>query len=158
MAMENIEVETITFDEEDVEVYLEGEVVSALEKIERLRKKNQVPKELLNKDIVELNEPFLLQIEKGKKIKESINQQLNVKNQGCERLWGEIFLLKKDLEKEKTQLSFNKENGKGTDNLNDLLEAQRVSTIRTGLVFEANEHNRRIKRKETNYLCANNKR
>lgn len=41
MAIDNIEVEAINFDGEEAEVELEGEMVSALEEIEGLRKKNK---------------------------------------------------------------------------------------------------------------------
>jgi len=74
MAIENMQLEAIDFDEDEGEVHLEGELVGALEEIERMRKKNKSHKELLDKEKVETVEAFLLQIEEGKKIQGSLNQ------------------------------------------------------------------------------------
>lgn len=105
-------------------------------KIQRLRKKNKEQKELLVKDKVEAIESLLLQIEEGKKILETLNEQLNEKNQASERIEGEIVSLWKELEKEKTQLRFNEIFGKGTKTLNEFLKAQRVSNDKTSLGIE----------------------
>jgi len=72
-----------------------------------LRKKNKVLKESLTKEKFEAMEPLLLQIEEGKKIQKSMNQQLNEKVQECEKLEGEVVLLTKGLGRAKTQLIFN---------------------------------------------------
>jgi len=88
-----------------------------------LRRKNNTLKESLIKEKVEVVEPLTFQIEEGKEIQDSLNQQLNDKIQACERLEGEIMLLKKELEKTKTELSFNQKFSKGTEDLNEILEA-----------------------------------
>jgi len=68
MAIENLQVKAINFDDEEGEVDLEGELVSALEEIDRLRKKNKSQNESLIKEKVGAVEPLLLKIEEGKKI------------------------------------------------------------------------------------------
>ena len=123
MAIDDLEVKAIISDEEVVEVALEGEIVSALEELETTTKKNQSKKELPNKEKAKAIEPLLLQIEEDKKIQESLNQKLSEKDQACERLEGEIFLPRKELENDKAQFIFNKKIRKGIDNLNDILEA-----------------------------------
>ena len=40
-------------------------------------------------------ESLLLQIEEGKKIQETLNQQLSEKDQACERIEREVLLLRK---------------------------------------------------------------
>jgi len=47
------------------------------------------------------------------------------------------MLPRKDLDKDKTHLSLNLKFSKGTTNLNETLEAQRVSSNRSSLGFEA---------------------
>jgi len=91
MAIDNLEVETIHFYCEEAKVDLEGEMVSALEEIERLRKKNKYQKELLTKEKFEVVEPLLLQIEEGKIIQETLNQKPSEKSQACEGLEREYF-------------------------------------------------------------------
>ena len=59
------------------------------------------------KEKVDVVEPLLHQLEEGKKIQETLNQNLIEKAQTCENLEGEILLLRKEMEKAKTQLSFN---------------------------------------------------
>lgn len=108
MVIHNLQVEVINSDNEEAKVDLEGELVSALEEIERPIKKNKSQKESLIKEKVKNFEPLLLQIDESKKIQESLNQQLHEKVQACKRTKGEIVLLKKELEKTKTQLSFSK--------------------------------------------------
>lgn len=74
MAVDNLEVESINSDGEDVEVDLEGYLVSSLEEIERLRKKNNTPKKIFFKDKDEVVEPLLVKIQKGEKIQKTLNQ------------------------------------------------------------------------------------
>lgn len=107
MIIENLQVEAIHSHDEEGEVDIEGEMVSALYEIERLRKKNKTQKESPMKEKVEDVEPLLEQLEEGKKIQETLNQQLNEKVQVCVKLEGKIVLLRKELEKSKTRLSFN---------------------------------------------------
>lgn len=91
----------------------------------------------MNKDKVEVIESLLLPIEEGKKIQETLNQNLSEKNQACEWFRGEIILLRKEIEKAKTQFSFNKKFSKGTESLNEIFSTQRVSINKTSLRFEA---------------------
>lgn len=140
MAMDNMEVEYFDSNGEETKVDLEGELVSPLEEIHRgihrLRKKNKTKKELQIKDKAEAIKPFLLQIEKAKKIQETLNQQLNEKNQACGMLEGEMFLLRKKIEKVKNHMRFNEKFGKGTESLNELLDAKKVSNNRVGVGFD----------------------
>eukprot|EP00253_Pinus_taeda_P004369 PITA_04369 len=88
VAIENLEIEGFEYHGEDVKVDLEGELANFLEQIQRLRNKNKTKKELSAKDKYEAIEPLLLQIEEGKNIQETINQQLSEKNQACNKLKG----------------------------------------------------------------------
>ena len=85
---------------------------------------------------VEVVERFLLQIEEGK-IKDSLNWKLNEKAQTCEKLEGKIVLLKKELEKAKMEMIFNYKFRKGTEYLNEILEAQWDTSNWIGLGYEA---------------------
>ena len=76
---ENIGVE---MDDEDVVFYMEGELISALEEIDRLRFKNKKQKQLLmqfEKNGKEPSEDFVLlkvELEETKKIEDILKQQL----------------------------------------------------------------------------------
>jgi len=114
MDIENFEVEDIKSNNAEGEFNLEGELVNDLLETERLKKKNKTQKEYLLKDKVEVVEPLLLKLEESRKVQDSLNQQLIEEAQICEKLEGEIVLLKKELEKAKEHLSINKIFNKGT--------------------------------------------
>lgn len=66
MAIDNLEIEVVDADGEEVEVNFEGELISALEEIQRLRKKNKEQKELLVKNKVEAIEPCSCKLKKAR--------------------------------------------------------------------------------------------
>jgi small-conductance mechanosensitive channel len=73
-------------------VDLEGELISALEEIDRLRSKNRKLKQVLTqfeKDNKKLDEDFVLlkvELEEAKKIEDILKQQLSEKKLRCESL------------------------------------------------------------------------
>jgi hypothetical protein len=91
-------------DEEDV-VDMEGELISALEEIDRLRLKKRKQKQLLmqfKKNGKEPSEDLVLlkvELEESKKIEDILKQQLAVKKVRCEALEAEVVVVRKDLEK-----------------------------------------------------------
>ena len=82
--------------DEEVVVDLEGELISALEEIDRLRTKNRKKKQLLTqfeKDSKKYDEDFSLLkvvLEEAKKIEEILKQQLSEKKVRCEALEEEV--------------------------------------------------------------------
>ena len=85
---------------------------------------------------VEFVDPLLMQLEEGKKIQETMNQQLIEEDKICEKREGEILLLRKDLENAKTQVNFNQKFSK-VKKINEILEAQHISRDQTSLGFDA---------------------
>ena len=87
-------------DEEDV-VDMEGELISALEEIDRLRIKNRKQRQLLiqlEKDSQELGEDLVLlkvELEEAKKIEEILKQQPSEKKTRCESLEQEVVKTRK---------------------------------------------------------------
>jgi hypothetical protein len=92
-------------DDEEVVVDMEGELISALEKIDRLRIKNRKQKQLLiqfKKDSKQPDEDFALlkvELEEAKKIEDILKQQLSEKKARCEALEKEVVKTMKELEK-----------------------------------------------------------
>jgi small-conductance mechanosensitive channel len=91
--------------EEEAVVDLEGELISTLEEIDRLRSKNRKLKQLLTqfeKDSKKFDEGFPLlkvELEEAKKIEDILKQQLSEKKLGCESLEEEIVKTIKEMEK-----------------------------------------------------------
>jgi hypothetical protein len=86
-------------------VDLEGEVISALEELDRLRIKMRKQKQLLiqfNKGSKEPDEDFALlkvELEEAKKIKDILKQQLSEKKERCEALEEELVKTRNEMEK-----------------------------------------------------------
>ena len=84
---------------------MEGELISALEEIDRLRIKNRKQKQLLiqfEKDSKQPDEDFALlkvELEEAKKIEDILKQQLSKKKARCEALEEEIVKTRKEMEK-----------------------------------------------------------
>ena len=103
MAKEDGDNESKVSDENDEEavVDMEGELISALEEIDRLRIKNRNQKQLLTqfkKDSKKPDEDFSLlkvELEEAKKIEDILKQQLLEKKVRCEALEEEIVKLEK---------------------------------------------------------------
>jgi hypothetical protein len=92
-------------DDEEVVLDMEGELISALEEIDRLKFKKRKQKQLLmqfEKNGKEPSEYFVLlkvELEEVKKIEDIIKQQLAVKKVRCEAMEAEVVAVKKYLEK-----------------------------------------------------------
>jgi chromosome segregation ATPase len=91
--------------DEEAVVDLEGELISALEEIDRLRTKNRKQKKLLTqfeKDSKKPDEdvsPLKVELEEAKKIEDILKQQLSEKKVRCEVLEEEIVKTRKEMEK-----------------------------------------------------------
>jgi hypothetical protein len=89
--------------EEEVVVDMEGELISALEEIDRLKIKNRKQKQLLiqfEKDNKQPDEDFALlkvELEEAKKIKDILKQQLFEKKARCKSL--EVVKTRKELKR-----------------------------------------------------------
>jgi hypothetical protein len=91
-------------DEEDV-VDMEGELIIALEEIDRLRCKKRKQKQLLKQFKMNGEKPnekfslLKLELEEAKKIEDILKQQSSKKKASCEALEEEIVKTKKEMEK-----------------------------------------------------------
>jgi hypothetical protein len=91
--------------EEEVVVDMEGELISALEEIDRIRIKNRKQKQLLIqfvKDSKQPDEDFSLlkvELEEAKKIEDILKQQLSERKAICKALEEEVVKTRKELEK-----------------------------------------------------------
>jgi chromosome segregation ATPase len=91
-------------DEEDV-VDMEGELISALEEIDRLRCKKRKQKQLLKKFKMNGEKPdenfslLKVELEEAKKIEDILKQKLSEKKARCEALEEEIVKTRKEMEK-----------------------------------------------------------
>ena len=103
MAKENYDNKSIDNDENDEEavVDMEGELISALEEIDRLRIRNRKQRQMLiqfEKDNKKPGEDLVLlnvELEEAKKIEEILKQQLSEKKARCESLEQEVVKTRK---------------------------------------------------------------
>jgi hypothetical protein len=100
MAIEELE-PNCSENDMDAEVDMEGELISALEEIDRLRIKKRKQKQLLIQyETNTIDIPLLkLELEEAKKIEEILKQQLVEGRSRCEHLEEEVVTVKKELEK-----------------------------------------------------------
>jgi hypothetical protein len=100
MAIEELE-PNCSENDMDAEVDMEGEPISALEEIDRLRIKKRKQKQLLIQyETNTIDIPLLkLELEEAKKIEEILKQQLVEGRSRCEHLEEEVVTVKKELEK-----------------------------------------------------------
>ena len=105
------------------EVYLRAELVSALEELEKCRKKNRHP----NLIIIQLEAQLL----DAKKVEEDLNLQLKRRIQESENITEEIIQFKRNLDEESIESKF--ENSSSI--LDDILSSQRPSGDWSGLGF-----------------------
>jgi hypothetical protein len=129
MAKEYYDNKIIGIDDNDEEavVDLEGELISALEEIDRLRTKNRKQKQLLTqfeKDSKKPDENFALlkvELEEAKKIEDILKQQLLEKKVRCEALEEEIVKTRKEMEKFKGLYHQNLPSIKASEELTSIL-------------------------------------
>ena len=137
MAIEDLEMSCTKMNDEDSIVDMEGELMSALEEIDRLRIKKRKQKQLLiqyetnGKDISLIK----LELEEAKKIEEALKQQLAESNTRCEHLEKEVVIVKKDLEKFQALYHQNISSIKASEELNNILNRQRSPQIKFGLGY-----------------------
>ena len=114
------------YDEEAV-VDMEGELISALEEIDRLRIKNRKQKQLLiqfEKDSKQPDEDLSLlkvELEEAKKIEDILKQQLSEKKAKCEALEKEVVKTRKELEKFQALYNQNMSSIKSSEGLTTIL-------------------------------------
>jgi hypothetical protein len=129
-------------DEEEVVVDMEGELISALEEIDRLRIKNRKQRQLLiqfEKDRKEPDEDLVLlkvELEEAKKIEEILKQQLSEKKARCESLEQEVVKTRKEMEKFQALYNQNLSSIKASEGLATILNQQRNPKLKTGLGYE----------------------
>jgi hypothetical protein len=144
MAKEDYDNKSTGSDDNDEEavVDLEGELISALEEIDRLRTKNRKQKQLLTqfeKDSKKPDEDFALlkvELEEAKKIEDILKQQLSEKKVRCEALEEEIVKTRKEMEKFKGLYHQNLPSIKASEELTSILNQQRNSKLKAGLGYE----------------------
>jgi hypothetical protein len=128
--------------EEEAVVDLEGELISVLEEIDRLRFKNRKLKQVLTqfeKDSKEPDEHLALlkvELEEAKKIEDILKQQLSEKKLRCEALEEEIVKTRKEMEKFKGLYHQNLSSIKASEELTSILNQQRNSKLKDGLGYE----------------------
>ena len=92
-------------DDEEVVVDMEGELISALEEIDRLRCNKRKQKQLLMQFKMNGKKPdedfalLKVELEEEKKIEDIMKQQLSKKKERCEALEEEIVKNRKEMEK-----------------------------------------------------------
>jgi hypothetical protein len=128
--------------EEEAMVDMEGELIGALEEIDRLRIKNRKQKQLLiqfEKDSKQPDEYFALlkvELEEAKKIEDILKQQLSEKKARCKSLEEEVVKTRKELEKFQALYHQNMSSIKASEGLATILNQQRNPKLKTGLCYE----------------------
>jgi hypothetical protein len=121
---------------------MEGELISALEEIDKLRIKNIKQRQLLiqfEKENKEPNEDLILlkvELEEAKKIEDIRKQQLLEKKAGCEALEQEVLKTRKDMEKFQALYNQNLSSIKALEGLATILNQQRNPNLKIGLGYE----------------------
>ena len=115
---------------------------TALTEIERLKNENKDLKTMVQicdereyedkKEIVGLK----THLEEARKIEDTLLQQMKEKNMECERLEEEVASLRKKLEKSRRELLMNTPQMKSSEQLDQILNAQRSHLIKAGIGYE----------------------
>jgi hypothetical protein len=147
MAKEDYDNKITGSDEEEVMVDMEGELISALEEIDRLRIKSRRQRQLFiqfEKDSKEPDEELVLlkvELEEAKKIEEILKQKLSEKNARCEALEQEVVKTRKEMEKFQSLYNQNLSSIKALEGLATTLNQQRNPKLKTGLGYEEGSSN-----------------
>jgi hypothetical protein len=126
---------------EEVVVDLEGELISALKEIDRLKFKKRKQKKMLiqfEKDSKKPDEYFALlkvELEEAKKIEDILKQNLSEKAR-CEALEEEVVKTRKEMEKFKALYLQNLPSIKASKGLATILNQQRNPNLKNGLGYE----------------------
>ena len=140
MAIEDLDKNCTEMNDELAIIDMEGELISALEEIDRLRLKKRKHKLLLvqyetSREDINL---IKLELEEEKKIEEYLKQQLAESKTRCEHLEKEVVNVKKDLEKYQALYHQNISSIKASEELNNILNRQRAPQIKFGLGYDQN--------------------
>jgi hypothetical protein len=128
--------------DEEVVVDMEGELISALEEIDRLRIKNKKQKQFLiqfEKDSKQPDEYFALlkvELEEERKIEDILKHQLLEKRARSEALEEEVVKTRKEMEKFQALYNKNLSSIKALEGLATILNQQRNPKLKTGLGYE----------------------
>jgi hypothetical protein len=144
IALEYLNIEDIGSDFTDCEaiIDLEGELVSAMEEIDRLREKKRNQKQLLIMYEKKCNEPYeeisllKVKLEESNKIEDILKQQLKEVETKGEKLEAEVVTVRKDLEKYHALYHQNMTSIKASEGLVSILNQQRDSKLKTSLGYE----------------------
>jgi hypothetical protein len=129
-------------DDEEVVVDMEGELISALEEIDRLRCKKRKQKQLLMQFKMNVDKPdekfalLKVELEEANKIEDILKQQLSEKKVRCEALEEEIVKTIKEMEKFKALYHQNLSSIKASEELTSILNQQRNPKLKVGLGYE----------------------
>jgi hypothetical protein len=129
-------------DDEEVVVDMEGELISALEEIDKLKIKKRKKKQLLiqfEKDNKQPDKDFDLlkvELEEAKKIKDILKQQLSQKKARCEDLEKEVVKTRKELENFQALYHQNLSSIKASEELATIPNQKRNPKLKTGLGYE----------------------
>jgi chromosome segregation ATPase len=140
-------------DEESM-VELEGELISALEEIARLRFKKKKKKKLLiqfEKDSKKPDENFALlkvELEEAKKIEEILKQHLSEKKSRCEALEEEVVKTRKEMEKFKALYLQNLPIIKASTELNNIPSKHISPLLKIGLGYVSGSRSKQKENKE----------
>jgi hypothetical protein len=150
MAIEELE-PNCSENDMDAEVDMEGELISALEEIDRLRIKKRKQKQLLIQyETNTIDIPLLkLELEEAKKIEEILKQQLVEGRSRCEHLEEEVVTVKKELEKYRAWYNQNISSIKASEELNNILNRQRPPQNKSGLGYKEEANNSKLKNIES---------
>jgi hypothetical protein len=156
MAKEDCDNESKVSDENDEEamVDMEGELISALEEIDRLRIKNRKQKQLLmqfEKYSKQPDEDFALlkvELEEAKKIEDILKRQLSKKKARCEALEQEVVKTRKEMEKFQALYNQNLSSIKASEELTLILNQQRNPKLKVGLGYEEGSSSGQPRNKE----------
>ena len=141
-------------DEDDV-VDMEGELINALEEIDRLRLKKRKQKQLLMQYEKNVKAPsancilLKIELEEAKKISDVLKEQLSQKKMRCEALEEEVVKFMKELEKFQSLYHQNLSSIKASKELNNISSKQRSPFINTGLGYEEGTSSSQSENKET---------
>ena len=128
--------------QEEAEVDLEGELICALEEIDRLKQKKRKQKELLRKyEKYELGYNDILislkiKLEEAKRIEDILKQQLSEKIKECEELETKVVSVRKELEKVQALYHQNMTSAQATKKLDKIMDSQTWPFLKIGLGYE----------------------
>jgi hypothetical protein len=136
-------------------VDLEGELISAMEEIDRLKEKKRKQKQLLLRYEKTCNEPseeivlLKVKLEEAKNIEDILKQQFKEAKTKFEKLEAEVVSVKKDLEKFQALYHQNMTSIKASERLATILNQQRNPKLKNGLGYEEGSSSGQTSNKES---------